>query len=88
MITRRDFKTGAAAIATFATGARTAAAQDRTGVTDGALKIGVLGSLTGVQAVFGQGNLSGAQIVLDEQPDRHRLHRAALAHASSRTGRP
>jgi branched-chain amino acid transport system substrate-binding protein len=66
MITRRDFITGAAAIATVTTGARPAAAQDRTGVTDGVVKIGVLGSLTGIQAVFGQGNLSGAQIVFDE----------------------
>jgi branched-chain amino acid transport system substrate-binding protein len=66
MITRRDFVTGTAAITVLAGRTRTAAAQDRSGVTDGAVKIGVLGSLTGVQAVFGQGNLSGAQIVFDE----------------------
>lgn len=66
MITRRDLATGAAGIALVAAGTRDAAAQDRNGITDNAVKIGVLGSLTGVQAVFGQGNLSGAQIVFDE----------------------
>lgn len=66
MITRRDLAAGVAAAAVVAGGARSAAAQDRTGVTDSAVRIGVLGSLTGVQAVFGQGNLSGAQIVFDE----------------------
>lgn len=65
MITRRELGTGAAGLALI-TGGRQAAAQDRTGVTDTTVKIGVLGSLTGVQAVFGQGNLSGAQIVFDE----------------------
>ncbi len=63
MIARRELALAAAAAAA---GARPAAAQDRTGVTENAVKIGVLGSLTGVQAVFGQGNLSGAQIVFDE----------------------
>ncbi|GGG21592.1 branched-chain amino acid-binding protein [Caldovatus sediminis] len=66
MITRRDLAAGVAAATVVAGGARSAAAQDRTGVTDSAVRIGVLGSLTGVQAVFGQGNLSGAQIVFDE----------------------
>ncbi len=65
MITRRDLAAGsAAAIALL--GSRPAAAQDRTGVTDTVVKLGVLGSLTGVQAIFGQGNLSGAQMVFDE----------------------
>jgi branched-chain amino acid transport system substrate-binding protein len=36
------------------------------GVTANSVKVGVLGSLTGVQAVFGQGNISGAEIVFDE----------------------
>lgn len=66
MITRRELGAGAAGAAALAAGARPAAAQDRAGVTQDRVKIGVLGSLTGVQAVFGQGNLSGAQIVFDE----------------------
>jgi len=67
MITRREFALGAAAgVAATAAGARPAAAQDRTGVTAKSVKVGVLGSLTGVQAVFGQGNISGAEIVFDE----------------------
>jgi branched-chain amino acid transport system substrate-binding protein len=66
MITRRELATGAAGLTLATAGAREAAAQDRAGVTDNAVKIGVLGSLTGVQAVFGQGNLSGVQIVFDE----------------------
>jgi hypothetical protein len=53
MITRRDLATGAAGIALVTAGTRDAAAQDRNGITDNAVKIGVLGSLTGVQAVFG-----------------------------------
>jgi branched-chain amino acid transport system substrate-binding protein len=65
MITRRELAAGTAAIA-IAGSASPASAQDRTGITDNAVKVGVLGSLTGVQAVFGQGNLSGAQIVFDE----------------------
>ena len=46
--------------------AAAAAAQDRTGVTANSVKVGVLGSPTGVQAVFGQGTSSGAEIVFDE----------------------
>jgi branched-chain amino acid transport system substrate-binding protein len=64
MITRRKFS-AATAIA-VAAGSRSASAQDATGITTTAIKVGVLGSLTGVQAVFGQGNLSGAQLVFDE----------------------
>ncbi|HYF08500.1 MAG TPA: ABC transporter substrate-binding protein [Acetobacteraceae bacterium] len=65
MITRRELAAGTAALA-IAGSTSPAAAQDRAGVTDTTIKIGVLGSLTGVQAVFGQGNLSGAQMVFDE----------------------
>ena len=65
MITRRELAAGTAAIA-IAGSASPASAQDRTGITDNVVKVGVLGSLTGVQAVFGQGNLSGVQIVFDE----------------------
>ncbi len=66
MITRRDLASGAAAIAVATGAARPAVAQDRTGITDTVVRVGVLGSLTGVQAVFGQGNLSGAQIAFDD----------------------
>jgi len=67
MIRRRDFTLGAATLAVAASAAgRPAAAQSRTGVTGTSIKVGVLGSLTGVQAIFGTGNLSGAQLVFDD----------------------
>jgi branched-chain amino acid transport system substrate-binding protein len=70
MMKRREFGTAmAASVAVMAAGPRSAAAQDRTGLSTNSIKVGVLGSLTGVQAVFGQGNLSGAQIVFDEVND-------------------
>jgi branched-chain amino acid transport system substrate-binding protein len=36
------------------------------GVTDNAIKIGILGSLTGPAAIFGTGNLAGATIAFEE----------------------
>lgn len=36
------------------------------GITDTAIKVGVLGSLTGPLAIFGTGNLAGATIAFDE----------------------
>ncbi|MFN7307552.1 MAG: ABC transporter substrate-binding protein [Acetobacteraceae bacterium] len=65
MITRRELAAGTVAIAITGS-ASPSFAQDHTGLTDTSVKVGVLGSLTGVQAVFGQGNLSGAQMVFDE----------------------
>ncbi len=65
MLKRRELAAGVATIALLGSGRR-ASAEDMTGVTPSSIKVGVLGSLTGVQAVFGQGNLSGAQIAFDE----------------------
>jgi branched-chain amino acid transport system substrate-binding protein len=64
MITRRHLGAGAAGVAMLGR-TRDAAAADSTGVTPTTIKVGVLGSLTGVQAVFGQGNLTGAQLAFD-----------------------
>jgi branched-chain amino acid transport system substrate-binding protein len=79
MITRREFGAGAAVVVA---GVRPAAAQDRIGVTPSSIKVGVLGSLTGVQAVFGQGNLSGAQIVFDEVNAAGGIHGRRIEIAS------
>lgn len=43
-----------------------AARADAPGVTDKAIKIGVLGSLTGPFAIFGTGNLAGATLAFEE----------------------
>lgn len=49
------------AVATFS-----AAAQDAPGVTKDAIKVGILGSLTGPAAIWGTGNRSGAILAFEE----------------------
>jgi branched-chain amino acid transport system substrate-binding protein len=73
MITRRDL-IGTAATAGLLGIAGPARAEDTTGVGPGSIKVGVLGSLTGVQAVFGLGNLSGAQIAFDDANGAGGIH--------------
>ncbi len=63
-MTRRQFTSSLLAVAA-ASAIRPAMAQNRTGVARESIKIGVLGSLTGPQAVFGTGQLSGAQLAFE-----------------------
>jgi branched-chain amino acid transport system substrate-binding protein len=56
----------AAAFAALGLWAATPALADSTGVTDTAIKIGFVGSMTGPAAIWGSGNMAGATLAFEE----------------------
>ena len=56
----------AAALASVGLCGAAPASADSTGVTDGAIKIGFVGSMTGPAAIWGSGNMAGATLAFEE----------------------